>query len=180
MEINVATAVFQVTTNWDDSLQVGEGDVKIWIYKIHTQDAGSSPGWHDDFWFGNQPPAWHYICRFGNPNINLHLPLLSWVGGKIQVQIVKPISKIQVRWKFETNFPPPQEGELSICFYLGKMDGSFWKAVLVVFSLRPHVPCSTAKVYLAESTKQSSQKLQNIPGGIWIFLSKWITDMGFS
>ena len=44
MEINVATAVFQVTTNWDDSLQVVEGDVKIWIYKIHTQDAGSSPG----------------------------------------------------------------------------------------------------------------------------------------
>lgn len=73
------------------------GDVKIWIYKIHTRDAGSATmRWHRHF------------HRFGNPNRNLHLPLLSWVGGiDPNSQIVKPISKIQVRWKFETNFPPP-------------------------------------------------------------------------
>ena len=29
----------------------------------------------------SSPPGWHDIFRFGNPNLNITLPLESWVGG---------------------------------------------------------------------------------------------------
>ena len=39
------------------------------------------------------PPGWHYIFRIGDPNLNLHLPLLLW-GGHIQCIILSILCQV--------------------------------------------------------------------------------------
>ena len=60
------------------------------------------------------PPRWHYIFRFGDSELNLHLPLASWEGATPKISVLYNglgvYTRFALRQKFQT-YPPK-------CFFL--------------------------------------------------------------